>query len=758
MLKQIILPIIALFCANLSLAQSQTLNFMPQPNKVELSEGAFLLNNKVQIVYTDNSLTNEAILLQNQLKKLGHNLQRSTNGDRSISLLIDPQVIGKEAYRIRSNANRYTITANSSTGIFYGIQTFLQLFPIEEQVKQIPLVQIEDAPRFEWRGMHLDVSRHFSDVTEIKRLLAQMARLKLNVFHWHLTDDQGWRIEIPQYPRLTTVGSTRDSSLVGHLTCEPHQYEYEKVSGFYTQDDIKEVVSYATKLHINVMPEFEMPGHAQAALAAYPNLGCFPEDSVKVWPRWGVSENIFCAGKKETYEFIQNVLDEFVKLFPYNYIHLGGDECPTTHWKKCPLCQQKMKETGCKNEYELQSYLIAEMGKYLEKKGKNIVGWEDILKGGIPEGATIMSWHGEKGGIEASKLGHKAIMTPASVVYLDMLQSIDPEEPLSIGGLTTLEQAYKYDPAPFYLDEEVKQNIIGGQANLWREYIRSDAHTEYMYFPRVQALAEVFWTQPEKKDFNQFNQRLNEEYKRLNAAGINFRVPPPEGLSPIQLYQSPEAEIELHCLAETAKIYYTTDGSEPNTQSELYRGPFTLHIGNSLVFKSASYLPSGKRSYTTTSELKHHDLLGERTVSTEQGAHYEVFNGPFYSAKSVGGTPIEAGIVKYIHLSPSMLGNMRGIEFSGYLKIDTPGLHYFELKSICGSVFYIENQLLIDNDGFSYDNTRSGAIELQPGYYHFKLKYFNTNDGQSIQLLFKRPKAKRLSVFPNEKLYLLPNL
>ncbi|MFV0522477.1 MAG: family 20 glycosylhydrolase [Mangrovibacterium sp.] len=759
MTKRFLSFLILLMCTYFSWAQSNTLNIIPQPNKLDLSSGSFKIDQEVKIVYLDSTLINEAHNLHDGLEKVGHDLLISDHAQRKIELMLDASIIGKEAYRIHSDMNNYVISASSSTGIFYGIQTFLQLFPIEKKIDELPLVQVEDAPRFEWRGMHLDVSRHFSGVDEIKKLLDQMARLKLNVFHWHLTDDQGWRIEIPQYPRLTTVGSTRDSSLIGHLTRKPYRYKYGKVSGFYTQDQVKEVVAYAAKLHINVMPELEMPGHAQAVLAAYPNLGCFPEDSVKVWTQWGVSENIFCAGKDETYQFLHNVLDEFVKLFPFNYIHVGGDECPTTHWDKCPLCQQKMQETGCKDAHELQSYFIAQMGKYLETKGKNIVGWDEILQGGIPKGATIMSWRGEKGGIKASELGHKTIMTPASTVYLDMQQSIDPEEPLSIGGLVTLEKLYKYDPAPFYLKESVRKNIIGAQANLWREYISTDKHTEYMYFPRVEALSEVLWTQSEKKNFKNFTKRLDEEYARLSNADINFRVPPPEGLSPIQLYTSSEAYIKLSCQSETAKIYYTTDGSEPSTESALYENEFKLPLfGDSIIFKAASFLPNGKRSYTVTSIIKRHLQQAERLRYVEHGVLYKVYKGPFYSYHEVGGTVLYSDTTDWLNIPVNTLGSMQGWEFNGYLKIDAKGVYYFQLWSICGSALYIGDNLVIDNDGFSYDNNQSGQIELEPGYYPFKVKYFNMADGENIRLSFKRPKAKKLSTFSGDNYYIIPSV
>lgn len=754
MIKKLVFFLLITIQANTCSKQASAHNFIPLPNKISTSEGTFSLLEELKIVYLDSSIINEAQYLQVKLNQLGYSFDTSSRSKRRIELNINPSIVGTEAYRISSTIGTYQISASTPTGIFYGIQTFLQLFPTNKKIDTLPLVQIEDSPRFEWRGMHLDVSRHFSSVDEIKKLLDQMARLKLNVFHWHLTDDQGWRIEIPKYPRLTTVGATRDSSLVGHLTRIPHIYEYEKVQGYYTQQQIKEVVNYAAKLHINVMPELEMPGHAQAALCAYPELGCFPSDSVKVWPLWGVSKDIFCAGKTETYQFLQDVLDEFVKLFPYNYIHVGGDECPTDHWEKCPLCQQKMKETGCKTEHELQSYLIAQMGKYLETKGKNIIGWDEILQGGIPQGAAIMSWRGEKGGIEASKLGHKTVMTPASVVYLDMLQSSDPQEPLSIGGPVSLEKVYKYDPAPFYLDEAVKKNIIGAQGNLWREYIHTQKHTEYMYFPRLQALSEVLWTNIESKNYNNFTTRLDEEYNRLAKSDINFRVPPPEGVSPIQLYTSGYADIELNCESKNAAIYFTTDGTEPNMKSALYVEKLKLPISDSIIFKAASYLPSGKRSYTVTSILKRYSQAAEQLIHVEQGVVCKTFNGPFYHVDEITGNPTRTDTLKWMHISADIMGNTKGWEYSGYLKIHATGVHTFQLWSICGSALYIGDNLVIDNGGFSYDNTRSGKIELEPGYYPFKVKYFNMNDGYDIRLSFKRPQAKKLLTFPGEDYFI----
>jgi hexosaminidase len=449
---------------------------------------------------------------------------------RGIVLALSENDAKAEGYLLEVRSRRILIRGNDEAGVFYGIQSLRQLLPpeVEDRQKAATLarvrvggVYVEDYPAFSYRGMHLDVSRHFYDVNFVKRFLDLMALHKLNTFHWHLTDDQGWRIEIKQYPLLTEVGAWRKETLIGHLDDQPHQFDGIPYGGYYTQEDIREVVAYAAAQHITVIPEIELPGHALAALAAYPELGC-TGGSYEVETRWGIFEDAFCAGNELTFEFFENVLSEVVELFPSRYIHIGGDECKKNRWKECPRCQARMQEEGLANEEELQSYFIKRIEIFLLTKDRNIIGWDEILEGGLAPQATVMSWRGVRGGIEAAKLGHDVIMTPVSHCYFDFYQAEPVTQPLAISGYLTLRQVYTFHPVPPGLTAREAAHILGGQGNVWTEYIKTPDHVEYMVFPRAIALSEVLWTPKSKHDFGRFTQRLRIHLKRLDVLDVNY--------------------------------------------------------------------------------------------------------------------------------------------------------------------------------------------------------------------------------------------
>jgi hexosaminidase len=413
-----------------------------------------------------------------------------------------------------------TISYSSEASCFYALQSLKQLIQIKNGVSEIPQCFISDQPRFAWRGMHLDVSRHFFTVEEVKKYLDWMARYKFNTFHWHLTDDQGWRIEIKAFPKLTEIGSVRAQTRVGHASTKPEKYDGIPEKGFYTQAEIKEVVKYASKLFIDVVPEIEMPGHARAALAAYPEFSCDGK-TTPVAQTWGVFNEIFCS-KDTTIKFLQAVLSEVVMLFPGKYIHIGGDEAPKTNWKTCLNCQAQIQKNGLKDEAELQSYFIRQMDAFLTSKGKTLIGWDEILEGGLSENAAVMSWRGTKGGIEAAEQHHYVVMTPGSHCYFDHYQSDRKSEPLAIGGFTSLEKVYSFNPIPEELPTELNHFILGAQANLWTEYIADWKQVEYMILPRMIALSEVLWTQGEK-DYPSFLERLvNYEMPYMDSKKINY--------------------------------------------------------------------------------------------------------------------------------------------------------------------------------------------------------------------------------------------
>lgn len=505
-------------------------NIIPQPYMIVKNDGAFELKNKVKIYHSDNEeLTSTIKFLQKELSLYGLDSKTKIHKDsrvkkNSIVLKIDSLVmIGEESYRLTINEKGIEILAATPAGIFYGFQTLKQLFPVDYNSDKIflPFVVIKDSPRFEWRGMHLDVCRHFMPPEFVKKYIDYLASMKMNRFHWHLTDDQGWRIEIKAYPNLTQTGAWRNETRVGHARDSIEEYDKIKHGGFYTQEEIKEIVKYAQDRFITVIPEIEMPGHAQAAIASYPFLGC-TDDTVEVWTNWGVSPYIFNV-KDTTFKFLETVLSEVCELFPGKYIHIGGDEAPKDQWIASDEVQYKIKELGLKDEHELQSYFITRIEKFVNSKGKVIIGWDEILEGGLAPNAVVMSWRGTEGGIEAAKAQHYVIMSPGSHCYFDHYQTENKEnEPLAIGGFTDVEKVYSFEPVPEELSVDERKYILGAQANVWTEYILSPEHVEYMIFPRMIALAEVLWTQPENKNYDDFLKRLSIYKAVLERDSVNY--------------------------------------------------------------------------------------------------------------------------------------------------------------------------------------------------------------------------------------------
>lgn len=563
---------------------------IPKPKEIQVKSGFYQLSPEMGISTVDAKP--EAEYLQNQLKSmLGKDFKiGKKSGGISIFITPKPKLYSSdgEAYSISIGKEGIAISSYDNKGALYGVQTLLQLIEEHKNDLQLPYLDIEDEPKFGYRGMHLDVARHFFTVEEVKQYLDYLAMYKYNKFHWHLTDDQGWRIEIKKYPKLTSVGAWRSGSQVGPYS--DMKFDSKPYGGFYTQEQIKDVVAYAKKLHIDVVPEIEMPGHAQAALAAYPELGCTP-GPFEVWKQWGVSEDIFCP-KEETFKFLQDVIDEVIPLFPYEYIHIGGDEAPKKRWKESEFVQNLMKKLNIPDELHMQSYFITRMEKYINSKGKKIIGWDEILEGGLAPNATVMSWTGIEGGIHAAKTGHKAVMTPTSTNYFDYYQGNPETEPLAIGGNVRLNKVYNYNPIPAELTEEQAKFIWGTQANLWTEYIPNFSQVQYMVFPRMMALSEVAWGTANPKEYKNFESRVIQHFKILDRKGINYSraIYEVDG----KVIKQPDGKIlyELSSANEPQNIRYTLDGSEPTINSFTYNKP--IEITKTTTVK-ASYFEDGKK-------------------------------------------------------------------------------------------------------------------------------------------------------------------
>jgi hexosaminidase len=513
-----------IFISLLFIGANAQVNIIPVPVKATLGKGNFNLTKNTSIKIDDDNELAAADFFNEYLKaNYGFKLKVSKQAAGNAI-----QIDTRKFIKAPDNAERYTmevtpakisIEGDTYEGTFNGIQTLIQLLPVTKSTSlKIPAVSIEDYPRFKYRGLHLDVSRHFFPTDVVKKYIDYIALHKMNYFHWHLTDDQGWRIEIKKYPELTKAGAYRNGTIIGRSPGKGN--DSIRYGGFYTQDEVKEVVAYAAKRYITVIPEIEMPGHASAALTAYPNLGC-TGGPYQVQQRWGVFKEVFCAGNDSVFSFLQDVLDEVIPLFPAEYVHVGGDECPKDSWKVCPKCQKRIADNHLKDEHELQSYFIQRMEKYINSKGKKMIGWDEILEGGLAPNAIVMSWRGEQGGIDAAKQNHDVIMTPGSYVYFDHSQSRN-EDSVTIGGYLPVDKTYSYEPVPAQLTAEQAKHVLGAQANLWTEYIGNTAKLEYMLFPRLTALSEVLWSPKEKRDWKDFEKRLQTEFRRYDLWKTNY--------------------------------------------------------------------------------------------------------------------------------------------------------------------------------------------------------------------------------------------
>lgn len=539
-MKKVFTAIALLVCM---FTNAQEVSIIPQPTSVTKKEGSFSISAKTTLQIKNAGQQKAANFLNKYLQEFyGFQLKVTVgNGAKNaISLVNTNSTAPKGTYTLESSSNGVVINGANEEGVFYGVQSLIQLLPIQKSsALSIPAVSIQDQPRFVYRGMHLDEGRHFLGMDFVKKYIDFIAMYKLNTFHWHLTEDQGWRIEIKKYPKLTTVGGYRNATIVGRYPGKGSSNT--KYGGFYTQAQIKEIVKYAADRFVTIIPEIEMPGHASAAIAAYPELSCFPNESTPAIPTmhsaatlealkkpgtkivqetWGVFDDVFTP-TENTFTFLQNVLDEVMALFPSTYIHIGGDECPKESWKRSEFCQKLIKEKGLKDEHGLQSYFIGRIEKYLNSKGRQIIGWDEILEGGLAPNATVMSWRGEKGGIEAAKEKHNVIMTPGGWMYFDHQQN-KKEDSVTIGGYTTIQKVYSYEPLPKEMDPADYKYVLGAQANLWTEYISNTAKAEYMVFPRISALSEVLWTNKENKSWPSFEKKLLHEFKRYDNFKINY--------------------------------------------------------------------------------------------------------------------------------------------------------------------------------------------------------------------------------------------
>lgn len=590
-------------------------NIIPAPLSQTITNGSFLLSNKTSLQF-DTDLNDVANYFNKYLKNSFNFTLKSSKTNTKISFLLDNTIDNEEGYHLLITKDKIDIKAKTAKGAFYGVQTLIQLLPITTDKESITIqcLEIIDKPQFSYRGMHLDVGRHFFSVDFIKKYIDMIAMLKMNTFHWHLTEDQGWRIEIKKYPKLQEISAFRKETLIGHYSDQPHKFDGKKYGGFYTQEEVKDIVKYASERQITVIPEIEMPGHSQAAIAAYPELGCTGKQ-IEVATKWGVFEEVYCP-KESTFKFLEDVIDEVVELFPSKYIHIGGDEAPKTRWKNCNHCQKLIKKEGLKDEHELQSYFITRMEKYINSKGKQIIGWDEILEGGLAPNATVMSWRGTKGAVQAAKEKHNVILTPTSHCYFDYYQFEGDDEPLAIGGFLPLEKVYSFNPIPKELTQDESKYVLGAQGNVWTEYMSTSKQVEYMAFPRMVALSEVLWSASKNRNFDDFKNRLIQFQKRLDLLELNyanhlFEVSGEISSKNNQLFYSLKA-------SSNSNIRYTIDGSKPTPNSKLYTKP--ILVDKNIIINAASFKGDTQISSVFSETIQKHKAVSAK-ISADKKPH-----------------------------------------------------------------------------------------------------------------------------------------
>lgn len=641
-------------------------------------------------------------------------------------------------YKLHAGHDGVRIWYGDKGGAIYAVETLRQLLPTEIEGPKptntrwvVPAIEIQDNPRFSWRGMHLDVSRHFFSPAFIEKYIDYIAMMKMNVFHWHLVDDGGWRIEIAKYPRLTSVGAWRFGITTGwdqsKLSYDPQHGP--KYGGFYTKKQVREIVKFAADRNVNIVPEIEMPGHTMPVFAAYPDLQCQnqPASSVQGQP----SSNVYCVGNEKTFEFVQGVLDEVMEMFPSKWIHVGGDEVDKGYWHRCPLCQAKIKAEGLKNEEELQSFFIRKIDKYLASKGRRLIGWDEILEGGLAKGATVMSWRGIDGGIAAAKSGHDVVMSPTSHCYFDF----------AYAGQST-EHVYTFEPVPAALNATEAKHVLGGQANVWTEWIPTEARAEFMVWPRMAAMAEVLWSPKAGRDVNEFMGRVTSIFPRLDKMDTSYFLPAPRVAMTAILFDKKTKVYAGLDKGMPGKLRYTTDGSAPSSKSPPYTGPIAIDKACTVRF---AYLTNGGKP----GDIAQVDCLPAQTTRpniTKGGWHVGYFEGEWTTVPNFGRlTPMISGYMNRIGMDLRKRDENFALDLNGYFKAEKDGVYRFSLASDDGSWLKIGNAMVVNNDGLHGNTPKEGKVWLPRGWHKIEVGYFQAGGAYGLSLAVQPPGASQLS-------------
>ncbi len=722
--------LVAFSSCNKNSPVKQELSIIPKPVKIEYQQGTYEIPAALSIGSKSAELESLIQTSSQVLQASDHQVSIENFDKADVQLSLKKSTGRAEGYILKVTKDNITINGDDEPGLFYGIQTLFQILEMEGNT--IPCLQITDYPRFSWRGMHLDVCRHFFDINFVKKYIDYLAAYKMNVFHWHLTEDQGWRLEISQYPKLTEVAAWRMNP------------DGKRYGGFYTQEEAREIVEYAKKRYITVLPEIEMPGHSTAAIYAYPEIGCTEEGPDHIPAKGGIYKDVMNPGKEETFTFVKQVLDEVVEIFPSKYIHIGGDECPKDQWESNALCQKRIKEEGLEDEHELQSYFIKRVENILQERGRKLIGWDEILEGGLAPEATVMSWRGFEGGIKAAEQGHDVVMAPSDYVYLNKTPG-DPEyEEHGRKPPLRLKTVYAFDPVPDALDDSKTKHVLGGHGCMWSEPVPTPSVAEYMLFPRFFALSEAVWTPFEVKNYEDFKRRMLLNIKILKKKGINFRIPSPEGVKGQHILTQKPHTVRINNPLPGADgvIRYTTDGSTPDMDAEVYNE--TLTLNKNTMLKARYFMSNEEVSNTVSAQYYFID-------PDKNGLNCKYYEGawsvlPDYDALE----PLKTGRV--YNIEAGVLAEKEdnyALQFSGIMKIDNPGEYTFYTSSDDGSRLAIDGKRVVINDGVHGVETKTGKIFLDKGEHKIQVDYFEGGGGQMLEVGTMTQAGERIPLDPS---------
>src|SRR5688500_8388768 len=729
-----------------SISQERTLGLLPQPQHVELREGRFLpgAEASVSVHGADRAQTRELGELAVAILREGWDVpvelhRRGKQATLSLQLRPDVQA-NREGYTLDVDAQGLRLSAPTAAGLFYGLQTLRQLVQPGSSEAGIPALHIEDAPRFGYRGLMLDVARHMYPLDFIKRQIDLMARYKFNTLHWHLTDDQGWRLEIKRFPKLTSISAWRRETMVDRHF-DPYVGDGKRYGGFYTQAQAREIVEYARPRHITVIPEIDMPGHMVAALAADPELACTP-GPFEVRTTWGVADDILCP-TEQTFEFVTGVLDEVMQVFPSKYIHLGGDEAPTIRWEQSALAQEIIRREKLKDEHALQGWFLRRVEQFVNAKGRRIIGWDEILDGTPSPTATVMSWRGMSGGIKAAQLGHDVVMSPVDHAYFDYCEGKPPLEPDCMVGYLPLKQVYAFDPVPPSLTPEQAQHILGGQANLWTEYLPRTGQAEAKLWPRALAVADVLWSPRVARDWNGFQQRMGAQLPALDRLKVGYRIPDVQGLEADVLSLQPKATLSLSTPVPGATIRYTTDGTEPTAQSPQYTGPVELAlVPAGTQVNARAFLADGRASVIASANFRRATLRPAAKVDArmlQPGLERTYHEGSVLEVAGLAKLPVvRTDIAATVAIPAQARAEAFGLRFAGYLRVPADGVYRFALASDDGAVLRIDGETVVDRDGPRSPGESYGSMALAAGLHRVELDYFQGGGGRGLRLNYSR--------------------